>query len=160
VGSEELDVAVRAAASLTLELARRGGCGLLLPGERRPIEIDRHLGAWAGVQARLAVVQGGPGVRAPALGHLGGLGGIFYVAAQPIARLPLALASNPHIVTTLVLPKPATPAMRCVPAFEVAGCRGFLLAGARRSLEAERAAAGGLTRPPLGRARMASGGQA
>ncbi|HEY6399290.1 MAG TPA: DUF58 domain-containing protein, partial [Solirubrobacteraceae bacterium] len=30
-GSEELDAAVRAAASLTLELARRGGCGLLLP---------------------------------------------------------------------------------------------------------------------------------
>ena len=35
--SELLDAAVRAAASLVLELARRGGCGLLLPGEQRPI---------------------------------------------------------------------------------------------------------------------------
>ena len=34
--AEQLDAAVRAAASLMLELARRGGCGLLLPGERRP----------------------------------------------------------------------------------------------------------------------------
>ncbi len=152
-GSEQLDAAVRAAASLTLELARRGGCGLLLPGERRPIEIDRHLGAWSGVHARLAVIEGGPGVRPPALGHLGGLAGIFYVAAQPIARLPLAVSANPHITITLVLPRPAAPAMRSVPVFDVAGCRGFLLAGQRRSpLEVERAAAGGLTRPPSERA--------
>lgn len=140
VGSEQLDAAVRAAASLTLELARRGGCGLLLPGERRPIELDRHLGAWSGVHARLAVVEGGPSMRPPALGHLGGLAGIFYVAAQPLARLPLALSSNPHIVTTLVLPRPAAPALRSVPVFDVAGCRGFLLAGERRSLEVDRAA--------------------
>ena len=34
---DQLDAAVRAAASLTLELARLGGCRLLLPGERSPI---------------------------------------------------------------------------------------------------------------------------
>jgi uncharacterized protein (DUF58 family) len=158
-GSEQLDAAVRAAASLTLELSRRGGCGLLLPGERRPIEIDRHLGAWPGVHARLAVVEGGPGVRPPALGHLGGLAGIFYVAAQPLARLPLAVSRNAHIVTTLVLPRPAAPTLRSVPVFDVAGCRGFLLAGERRSIDVDRAS-GGLTRPPSERASMASGGQA
>ena len=38
--AELLDAAVRAAASLTLELARRGGCGLLLPGEQRAT-VDR-----------------------------------------------------------------------------------------------------------------------
>ncbi len=156
---EQLDAAVRAVASLTLELARRGGCGLLLPGERRPIEIDRHLGAWSGVQARLAVVEGGPRARPPALGHLGGLGGMFYVAAQPLARLPLAVSNSAHIVTTLVLPRPASPAVRSVPVFDVAGCRGFLLRGERRALEVDRAS-GGLTRPPTERARMASGGQA
>ncbi len=37
---EELDAAVRAAASIVLDLAKRGGCGLLMPGERRPVEID------------------------------------------------------------------------------------------------------------------------
>jgi uncharacterized protein (DUF58 family) len=137
---EQLDAAVRAAASLTLELARLGGCGLLLPGERRPIELDRHLGAWPGVHARLAVVEGGPGVRPPALGHLGGLAGMFYVAAQPLARLPLALTQNAHVVATLVLPRPAAPTARSVPVFDVAGCRGFLLAGQRRSLPVERAA--------------------
>ena len=32
---EALDAAVRAAASLTVHFAKRGGCGLLLPGDRR-----------------------------------------------------------------------------------------------------------------------------
>ena len=35
--TEQLDAAVRAAASLTLELGAPDGCGLLLPGERRPL---------------------------------------------------------------------------------------------------------------------------
>ncbi len=78
---------------------------------------------------------------APALGHLSGLGGILYVAAQPLARLPLVLRANPHLMITLVLPKPLHPERRSVPTFEVAGCRGFLLTGARRrGLESERAA--------------------
>jgi hypothetical protein len=69
------------------------------------------------------------------------LGGILYVAAQPLARLPLVLTSNPHLVITLVLPHPLHPERRSVPAFEVAGCRGFLLTGARRrGLENGRAA--------------------
>ena len=38
---EALDMAVRAAASLTLALARSSGCGLLLPGDRRPAEVGR-----------------------------------------------------------------------------------------------------------------------
>lgn len=139
--SPQLDAAVRAAASLILELARQGGCGLLLPGERRPIEIDRHLGAWPGAHARLAVVQGGPDARVPAVGQLSGLGAIFYVAAQPLARLPQSLAVGAHVVVTLVLPKPLAPERRSLPAFEVAGCRGFLLTDARRRPpEMERAA--------------------
>src|SRR5205807_2837774 len=36
---ELLDAAVRAAASLALDLARRTGCELLLPGDRRPIRL-------------------------------------------------------------------------------------------------------------------------
>ena len=64
---ELLDAAVRAAASLTLELARAGGCGLLLPGEQRATAIDRELITWPAAYARLALVEGGPQAPAPAL---------------------------------------------------------------------------------------------
>jgi len=40
---EDLDAAVRAAASLTVHLARAGGCALLLPGERRPVILEPTL---------------------------------------------------------------------------------------------------------------------
>ena len=43
---EALDAAVRAAASLGLELARSGGCALLLPGERRPRAVEQDLAGW------------------------------------------------------------------------------------------------------------------
>ena len=52
-------MAVRAAASLCVHLARKDGCAILLPGERRPIEIGHDLGAWPAVHARLALVRGG-----------------------------------------------------------------------------------------------------
>ena len=64
---EHLDAAVRAAASLVLELGTRTGCGLLLPGEFRPLEIEQDLIAWPVAHARLALVEGGPGTRAPGL---------------------------------------------------------------------------------------------
>ena len=72
--SELLDAAVRAAASLVLELARRGGCGLLLPGEQRATAVDRELMSWPAAYGRLAVVRSEPGSRAPALGILGAAG--------------------------------------------------------------------------------------
>jgi uncharacterized protein (DUF58 family) len=137
---ELLDAAVRAAASLTLELARLGGCGLLLPGERRVTAIDRNLSGWPAAHVRLALVQGGPETRPPALGVLGGrLGPVFYVAAQPLERLPAQLASMTRGSATLVVPADSLSdgklrGMRKTPvaSFEVAGCRGFVL-GARRA---------------------------
>ena len=54
---EALDMAVRAAASLCLHLARRGGCALLLPGDRRPLFVAPDLAAWPAAHARLAVVE-------------------------------------------------------------------------------------------------------
>jgi uncharacterized protein (DUF58 family) len=47
--------AMRAAASLCVELARTGGCDLLLPGERRPLTIDPALRAWPEAHVRIAV---------------------------------------------------------------------------------------------------------
>jgi hypothetical protein len=47
--------AMRAAASLCVELARSGGCDLLVPGERRALSIDPELRAWPEAHVRLAV---------------------------------------------------------------------------------------------------------
>jgi uncharacterized protein (DUF58 family) len=47
--------AMRAAASLCVELARAGGCDLLVPGERRPLPIDPALRAWPEAHVRIAV---------------------------------------------------------------------------------------------------------
>jgi uncharacterized protein (DUF58 family) len=57
--ADALDRAVRAAASLCVHLARRGGCELLLPGERRPRAIGADLRGWPAAHARLALVHAG-----------------------------------------------------------------------------------------------------
>lgn len=51
------DRAVRAAASLCVALANRGGCELLLPGARRTIAIDPDLRAWPAARVRLALAD-------------------------------------------------------------------------------------------------------
>jgi len=59
--AEALDRAVRAAASLCLHLARRGGCLVALPHEPRPTLLGRDLAGWPALHARLALVSpGGP----------------------------------------------------------------------------------------------------
>jgi uncharacterized protein (DUF58 family) len=47
--------AMRAAASICVELGRSGGCDLLLPGERRPFTIDPALRSWPEAHVRIAV---------------------------------------------------------------------------------------------------------
>jgi uncharacterized protein (DUF58 family) len=47
--------AMRAAASLCVELARAGGCDLLVPGERRALPVDPALRAWPEAHVRIAV---------------------------------------------------------------------------------------------------------
>jgi uncharacterized protein (DUF58 family) len=130
---EHLDAAVRAAASLTLEFARRGGCRLLLPGERRAVTIDPDLASWPGVHARLAMVEGGPGARPPILGPGARMGSLFYVAPQAAERLPAALTTAGSGASVIVLPAAAVqPRLAGIPSFEVSGCRGYVL-GARSS---------------------------
>ncbi|HYN92038.1 MAG TPA: DUF58 domain-containing protein, partial [Thermoleophilaceae bacterium] len=86
---EALDMAVRAAASLCVWLARRDGCAVLLPGDRRPIDIGHDLGAWPGVHARLALVEAGA---APASGVLGPRGGaVIWVTGADLRTTPRAL---------------------------------------------------------------------
>jgi len=135
---EALDAAVRATASLALELSRLGGCALLLPGERRATVIDGDLASWPAAHARLAVVEGGPDARAPALGGVGARRGpLFYVAVVPSDRLPglvarMSRGTGMLVVPTSELASGGLTGLRTplVTSFEVAGCRGFVI-GAR-----------------------------
>lgn len=139
-GLELLDAAVRAASSLVLEFAVGGGCGLLLPGEQRPTMIDRELITWPAAYARLALVEGGSGARAPILSSMRGRGGaMVYVAASVVERLGAILAAPGGGPTVLVVPEadlvgghPRGVRTGSRPTLSVSGCQGFLLGAGRR----------------------------
>jgi uncharacterized protein (DUF58 family) len=141
-----LDAAVRAAASLTLELARAGGCGLLLPGDQRATPIDRELANWPAAYARLALVRSA-GARAPALAHGGGrLGPMIYVTVRVPERLLSQAGEIGRGAVLLVVPNPCLVGDRPAglrgaarPTLSVSGCAGFVL-GARREPDRPRAA--------------------
>ena len=133
-----LDAAVRAAASLTLELARKDGCDLLLPGQRRPLHVGRDLASWPDAHARLALVEGGPDANMPVLGPGRRSGTIFYVAARPLREPPVAPEWRVGLV--LVLPRELAGARPGSPSFEVSGCSGFVIGASRRRKKTERAA--------------------
>ncbi len=135
VPDDLLDAAVRAAASLTLELARAGGCLLLLPGERRPVAIASDLIAWPGAHARLALVDGGPRIPPPSLAAARQRPGpLIYVSAAARQRLPAVVGTAAAV---LVLPtEVASPAVR--PSFYVSGCVGGFVG--RRTTAREAAA--------------------
>ncbi|MGI8430467.1 MAG: DUF58 domain-containing protein [Solirubrobacteraceae bacterium] len=125
---ELIDAAVRAAASLALELARGGGCALLLPGERRATAIGRDLAGWDAAQIRLALVQGGPTAPAPTLREAPA-GPVFYVAARALGRRPAALrGGRARSACLLVVPHALADQLSGTPRFTVSGCSGFTLA--------------------------------
>ncbi|MGA8335784.1 MAG: DUF58 domain-containing protein [Solirubrobacteraceae bacterium] len=132
---DHLDAAVRAAASLVLELGTRTGCGLLLPGEFRPLEIEPDLGAWPVAHARLAMIEGGPETRAPGLARGARSAQVLYVAATAHAHLPAGLAGAGVRVAILVVPKALATQPRHEASFEVAGCLGFVVGAGRRVRE-------------------------
>ncbi|HEV3001291.1 MAG TPA: DUF58 domain-containing protein, partial [Solirubrobacteraceae bacterium] len=117
-----LDAAVRACASLAVELARAGGCSVLLPGDRRATALDQTLSGWPHVHARLALVQRGG--RPPMSGVAGRAGLVLYVAAQVPGRTPQALEHAPAAGRVLVVPG-SLPGRR--PSFTVAGCTGYAI---------------------------------
>jgi uncharacterized protein (DUF58 family) len=130
---EDLDAAVRAAASLAVHLAGDGGCAMLIPGDRRPVSLDPGLVGWPNVHARLALVNGD---HAPALsGVAARRGPILYVSARRLNRPPRALAHAPGGGRVLVVP--GTLSGRSA-SFTVAGCTGYELSG-----DARRGGAGG-----------------
>ena len=130
-GEEGLDMAVRAAASLCVHLAREGGCAILLAGERRPIEITHDMGAWPAIHVRLALVEPGPPPSSASLGPRGGA--VIWVTGADLRRAPRALERLPAGARLLVSPT-ALPGVK--PLFEVAGCTGCLVERVRRSVAA------------------------
>jgi len=119
-----LDAAVRATASLARALAQAGGCSVLLPGDRRPVELGETLHGWSHMHARLAIVGPSSG---PALASLTQRRGpIVFVSARMRARLPQAL--GPAHGATRIVVVPGTLADRR-PMFAVAGCSGYELGG-------------------------------
>jgi uncharacterized protein (DUF58 family) len=131
---EHLDAAVRAAASLTLELARAGGVRLLLPDERRAISIEPELTAWPAAHARLALVEGGPRARAPAFQAVrSALGLVVFVTARRVDRLDAVLGAEGWPATAAVVVAPAALAPRGRVSFSVAGCVGVSTRLGRRA---------------------------
>jgi uncharacterized protein (DUF58 family) len=131
---EDLDAAVRAAASLTLELARAGGSRLLLPDERRAISIEPELTAWPAAHARLALVEGGPRARAPAFQAVrSALGLVVFVTARRVDRLDAVLGAEGWPGTAAILVTPAALAPRGRVSFSVAGCVGVSVHLGRRA---------------------------
>ncbi len=127
---EGLDAIVRAAASLTLELARRGGCRVLLPGRRRPVVVEPDLRAWPALHVHLALVASaahGP----PALGELSASAPVLYLAVCDPRRQPARLAELRGPSRILVVPDTGAEGAPA-PAFTVSGCRGHLVGGRRR----------------------------
>ncbi|HEY2603226.1 MAG TPA: DUF58 domain-containing protein [Thermoleophilaceae bacterium] len=121
---EELDKAVRAAASLVVHLARRAhGCSLLLPGQRRPIDLDGELRGWPALHARLALLEASEG--APQSRRLERSGALYWVSASGGSAPPgMKRGAGSYFITP-------TPVSGRVPAFTVAGCAGYRLGSAR-----------------------------
>jgi uncharacterized protein (DUF58 family) len=125
VNLDALDRAVRAAASLCVHLARGGGCGLLLPGDQRPVEIGGDLSGFPEAHVRLALL--GPEAGEPALSASSSAGTVLWVSAAVAPTWGAAsvhYAISPH-------PQPQWPL-----GFTVAGCRGYRVAAAATMVSA------------------------
>jgi len=125
-GEAELDAAVRAAASICLELAAGAGCTLIVGSEPRLIELDRRLRGWPAAHHRLALVEADSGP--PSTRRIGRAGVLFWVSAdlspaaeQRCRRLP---------ATRRVLVRPGLGRAGGPVAFRVAGCEGAELSAA------------------------------
>ena len=117
---DALDASVRAAASLAVHFARKTGCGLLLPGDRRAVTIDPDLLAWPPAHVRLALIDATAGPALSAAQNRRGL--VVFVAARVIDRPPRGLGRTPG--GCLIVVPGAIAGRRSV--LEVAGCHGFV----------------------------------
>jgi uncharacterized protein (DUF58 family) len=132
---ELLDIAVRAAASLTLELARTGGCRVLLGGDRVPTPVGPDLTSWPAVHTRLALVEdvadAGQGL---ALRSKGARGPVILVSIRLDPQMALSSVPGHAEPLILVIPRRLAARIEVPSSFEVAGCSGFVLRARARRL--------------------------
>jgi uncharacterized protein (DUF58 family) len=118
--------AMRAAASLCVELARSGGCELLVPGERRPLTIDPALRAWPEAHVRIAASDPNSGPMLPA--GVRGAALLWVTAGSSLPRSLRRLRPGSFLITPS--------GSRRAASFRVSGCFAYPAGPA-----AERAAA-------------------
>lgn len=114
VDPEHRERAMRAAASLCVELGRSGGCDLLLPGERRPLTIDPGLRSWPEAHVRIAVSDP---VAGPLLTAGTGATAVLWVTAGRALPAVPRLRAGSFLVTPVGSRRGA--------AFRVSGCFGY-----------------------------------
>ena len=128
----QLERAMRAAASLCVELARSGGCDLLVPGERRPLSIDPSLRTWPEAHVRIAVSDPDSG---PPMPQSGSGAAVLWVTAG--RSLPSSLR-RVRPGSFLVTPSGS----RRTAVFRVSGCFAYPVSGSgERTAPRRRAAA-------------------
>jgi uncharacterized protein (DUF58 family) len=121
---DDLDRAVRATASLVVHLARRAhGCSLLLPGQRRPSDLDGELRGWPALHARLALLEASEGP--PRSRRLERSGAVYWVSAGGGSLPPGVKRGGGAFFITPV------PVSGRAAAFTVAGCAGYRLGSPR-----------------------------
>jgi len=120
--------AMRATASLCVELGRSGGCDLLLPGERRPLTIDPALRSWPEAHVRIAVSN--PTASPPLLPAQRGSAVLWVTAGRGLPAALRQLRSGSFLITPT--------GSRRVAAFRVSGCFGYPAGGGARHREARR----------------------
>ena len=124
--------AMRAAASLCVELSRSGGCDLIVPGERRALSIDSRLRGWPEAHVRLAVSDPSGG---PSLSQGRSAATVLWVTAG--GSLP-ATVRRLRPGSFLITPS----GTRRAAVFRVSGCFAYPLAGpAERTAGRSRAVA-------------------
>jgi len=123
--------AMRAAASLCVELGRSGGCDLLLPGERRPLTIDPALRSWPEAHVRIAVSD--QNASPPLLPALRGSAVLWVTAGRGLPGSLRGLRAGSFLITPT--------GSRRVAAFRVSGCFGYAIDALAERREGRRRAA-------------------
>ena len=109
--------AMRAAASLCVELGRSGGCDLLLPGERRTLTIDPALRAWPEAHVRIAVSN--PDASPPLLPAMRGSAVLWVTAGRALPAALRGLRAGSFLITPS--------GSRRAAVLRVSGCFGYPL---------------------------------
>ena len=123
--------AMRAAASLCVELGRSGGCDVLLPGERRPFTIDPAMRSWPEAHVRIAVSD--PNAGPPLLPTLRGSAVLWVTAGSGLPGSLRGLRAGSFLITPT--------GSRRVAAFRVSGGFGYAVDGRAERRGARRRAA-------------------